>query len=73
MEHSGVGNFTQLIPLTGMELRSFLNYPAPTVKPVQRQKVKKLLTRIPVTVLHRDIRRVIVLLPAEEQDQSHQE
>ena len=55
------------------QVRTLPSYPVPTMKPDQREKAKKLLNKIPATVLHRDVRRVIVLLPAEEQKANHQE
>lgn len=48
-------------------LRSFPSYPVATVKPTK--KMKKHSTKIPATVLHRDVRRIVVLLPVEEQQQ----
>ncbi|KAM9553345.1 uncharacterized protein ACWYII_035103 isoform 1-T2 [Salvelinus alpinus] len=48
-----------------VHVRTFPSYPVPTVKPAQ-EKSKKLSTKIPATVLHRDVRRIIVLLPVEE-------
>ena len=52
-----------------VHVRTFPSYPVPTMKPDQREK-NKLLTKILSTVLHRDVRRVIVLLPAEEQNKT---
>ncbi|KAB5567602.1 hypothetical protein PHYPO_G00234660 [Pangasianodon hypophthalmus] len=54
-----------------VHVRTFPSYPVPTVKPDKKEKSKKL--KIPATVLHRDVRRIIVLLPAEEQEKSHQD
>lgn len=48
-------------------LRSFPSYPVATVKPTK--KGKKHSTKIPATVLHKDVRRIVVLLPVEEQQQ----
>lgn len=48
--------------------RTFPSYPVPTMKPAQKQKAKKLTTKISATVLHRDVRRIIILLPIEEQN-----
>ncbi len=48
-------------------LRSFPSNPVATMKPTQ--KMKKHSTKIPATVLHRDVRRIVVLLPIEEQQQ----
>lgn len=48
-----------------VHVRTFPSYPVSTVKPIQ--KVKKPSTKIPATVLHRDVRRIVVLLPVEEQ------
>lgn len=49
-------------------LRSFPSYPVSTVKPTQ--KVKMHSPKIPATILHRDVRRIVVLLPVEEQQQN---
>lgn len=46
-------------------LQSFPSYPVATLKP--NKKMKKHSTKIPATVLHRDVRRIVVLLPVEEQ------
>ncbi|XP_039503109.1 uncharacterized protein LOC120459751 [Pimephales promelas] len=46
-------------------LRSFPSYPVATVKPAK--KTQEYSTKIPATVLHRDVRRIVVILPAEEQ------
>ncbi|XP_059192192.1 uncharacterized protein LOC131974080 [Centropristis striata] len=51
-----------------VHVRTFPSYPVSTVKPTQ--KVKKPATKIPATVLHRDVRRIVVLLPVEEQQQN---
>ncbi|XP_055768950.1 uncharacterized protein LOC129844827 [Salvelinus fontinalis] len=48
-----------------VHVRTFPSYPVPTVKPAQ-EKSKTLSTKIPATVLHRDVRRIIVILPVEE-------
>ncbi|GAA6087262.1 uncharacterized protein LOC120473342 [Tachysurus ichikawai] len=48
-----------------VHVRSFPSYPVPTVKPA-KEKSKKLSIKIPATILHRDVRRIIVLLPVEE-------
>ncbi|XP_067280641.1 uncharacterized protein [Pseudorasbora parva] len=47
-----------------VHLRSFPSYSVPTVKPTK--KVKEHSIKIPATVLHRDVRRIVVLLPVEE-------
>jgi hypothetical protein len=54
-----------------VHVRTFPSYPVPTRKTDQKEK-NKLLTKIPSTVLYRDVRRVIVLLPAEEQNKNHE-
>jgi len=46
-------------------LRSFPSYPVATVKPAK--KTQEYSTKIPATVLHRDVRRIVVILPVEEQ------
>lgn len=54
--------------LRDVQLSSFPNYPVSTVKPTP--KAKKHSTKIPATILHRDVRRIVVLLPVEEQQQN---
>lgn len=54
-----------------VNVRTFPSYPVSTVRPVTNKvgKTKKdHSTKIPATVLHRDVRRVVVLLPIEEQN-----
>lgn len=46
-------------------LRSFPSYPVATVKLTKKQKKRS--SKIPATILHRDVRRIVVLLPVEEQ------
>lgn len=50
-----------------VHLRSFPSYPVSTVKPTQKAKKH---SKIPATILHRDVRRIVVLLPVEEQQQN---
>lgn len=57
-----------------VHVRTFPSYPVPVKRQVQKEattkgsKVKKKLpVKIPATVLHRDVRRLVVLLTAEEQ------
>lgn len=52
-----------------VNVRTYPSYPVSTGKPVQKDKVKKLSTKIPATILHRDVRRLIVLIPVKEQEQ----
>lgn len=49
-----------------VHVRTFPSYPVSTMKSNQRS-TRKLKIKIPSTVLHRDVRRVIVLIPVEEQ------
>ncbi len=55
------------------------SYPVSTVKPVYHNNKRKVVnatkpsTKIPATVLHRDVRRIVVLLPIEEQNNSGNE
>lgn len=48
-------------------IRTFPSYPISTLKHVCGDKAKKRSTKIPATILHRDVRRLVVLLPVEEQ------
>ncbi|KAK7879276.1 hypothetical protein WMY93_033942 [Mugilogobius chulae] len=52
-----------------VHVRTYPSYPVPIVKSggQANKKVKKLQTKLPSTILHRDVRRIIVLLPIEEQ------
>lgn len=57
-----------------VRVRTFPSYPVPIRKPVQKDSAgkgggleRRLPRRIPSTVLHRDVRRLVVLLPVEEQ------
>ena len=55
-----------------VNVRTFPSYPVPVVRPstggdTSRQGARKLLKRIPVSILCRDVRRLVILLPVEEQ------
>ena len=54
-----------------VNVRTFPSYPVPVMKPstgdTSRQGARKLLKRIPVSILCRDVRRLVILLPVEEQ------
>ena len=55
-----------------VNVRTFPSYPVPSVKPMQHNRMGKVnktteRLKIPATVLHRDVRRVVVLLPIKEQ------
>lgn len=55
-----------------VNVRTFPSYSVPLVKPMQHNRMSKVnktteRLKIPATVLHRDVRRVVVLLPIEEQ------
>ncbi|KAJ7983844.1 hypothetical protein DPEC_G00370650 [Dallia pectoralis] len=49
-------------------VRTFPSYPTPTRRHVHADKSKKHSIKIPATILHRDVRRLIVLVPVEEQN-----
>lgn len=54
-------------------VRTFPSYPVPLVKikgQICKDKKKK-SSQIPSTILHRDVRRLVVLLPKEEQEGGH--
>lgn len=53
-------------------IRSFPSYPVSIVKPNQVGTTSKRTKsfKIPATVLHRDVRRLVVLIPIEEQQRS---
>ena len=53
-----------------VNVRTFPSYPVSTGKPVRGVEKAKMEhpTQIPATVLHRDVRRIVVLLPVEEQN-----
>lgn len=56
-------------------VKTFPSYPVPKTKPNGRggparansERTKRLQTKIPATILHRDVRRLVILLPTEEQ------
>ncbi|XP_038145083.1 uncharacterized protein LOC119786070 [Cyprinodon tularosa] len=54
-----------------VNVRTFPSYPVPMSKGgtlhKQRKNTDKLSSRIPSTIVHRDVRRLVVLLPIEEQ------
>lgn len=57
-----------------VDVRVFTNYPVSSVKPNKakvkgkgKRATKGLPNKIPATILHRDVRRLVVLIPAEEQ------
>ncbi|XP_038143265.1 uncharacterized protein LOC119784992 [Cyprinodon tularosa] len=54
-----------------VNVRTFPSYPVPMSKGgtlhKQRKNTEKLSSRIPYTIVHRDVRRLVVLLPIEEQ------
>ncbi|XP_032410348.1 uncharacterized protein LOC116714123 isoform X3 [Xiphophorus hellerii] len=51
-------------------VRTYPSYPVPLVRAggQTRKMRKKLQMKIPSTILHRDVRRIVVLLPIEEQE-----
>ena len=51
--------------VTDVHVRTFPSHRLSTVK--LTQKVKKSSSKIPATILHMDVRRIVVLLPVEEQ------
>ncbi|XP_033975580.1 uncharacterized protein LOC117473794 isoform X2 [Trematomus bernacchii] len=57
-----------------VNVRTFPSYPVPVTRPTtakaNHQTSKKLKEEIPATVLHRDVRRLVVLLPTEEQNKA---
>lgn len=60
-EHRGI--------VRDVNVRTFPSYPVPIKKreaPVKHQKDSK-SSKIPSTILHRDVRRLVILLPIEEQ------
>ena len=54
-----------------VNVRTFPSYPVPVMKPsagdTSRQGARRRLKRIPVSILCRDVRRLVILLPVEEQ------
>lgn len=54
-----------------VNVRTFPSYPVPITKPLKARAYdpgsKSQKKKIPSTVLHRDVRRLVVLLPVEEQ------
>ncbi|XP_054861306.1 uncharacterized protein LOC129347620 [Amphiprion ocellaris] len=56
-------------------VKTFPSYPVPITKPNDKKgptkeksaRTKRLQTKIPATILHRDVRRLVILLPTEEQ------
>lgn len=54
-----------------VNVRTFPSYPVPITKPLKATKNYSVLKgpkeKIPSTVIHRDVRRLVVLLPTEEQ------
>ncbi|XP_073797048.1 uncharacterized protein [Danio rerio] len=51
-----------------VNVKVFTSYPVSNVKPAKAKvTTKKLTDRIPATILHRDVRRLVVLIPIEEQ------
>ena len=60
-----------------VHVRTFPSYPVPLMKPskgggtkTNREGIKRLSTKIPATILHRDVRRLVILLPIEEQPET---
>lgn len=59
-------------------LKTFPSYPVPITKPKGKkgparangERTKRLQTKIPATILHRDVRRLVILLPTEEQPEA---
>ena len=52
-----------------VNVRTFPSYPVPVTKP-NKEGNKRLLTKIPATILHRNVRRLVILLPIEEQSEA---
>ena len=54
-------------------VKTFPSYPVPTTKangkemPKTGKRIKGLKNKIPATILHRDVRRLVILIPIEEQ------
>lgn len=49
-----------------VKVRTFPSYPVP-VKKANNRGMKGLSDKIPATTLHRDVRRLVILIPVEEQ------
>lgn len=52
-----------------VNVRTFPSYPVPVTKP-NKEGNKRLSTKIPATILHRDVRCLVILLPIEEQSEA---
>ena len=53
-----------------VNVRTFPSYPVPVMRPItteaRPQTLNKPMEKIPGTILHRDVRRLVILLPVEE-------
>jgi len=50
-----------------VNVRTFPSYPVPVMKNKVFGGYKGQPSKIPATILHRDVRRLVILLPVEEQ------
>ncbi|GAA6097419.1 uncharacterized protein LOC124378202 [Tachysurus ichikawai] len=61
-----------------VDVRVFTSYPISSVKPGQvkisgEKTAKQMLSKISATILHRDVRRLVILIPVEEQSGEQRE
>lgn len=49
-----------------VKVRTFPSYPVP-IKKLNSGGMKRLSDKIPATTLHKDVRRLVILIPVEEQ------
>ena len=60
-----------------VNVRTFPSYPVSLTKPIKggtmepnSDGIKRLSSKIPATILHRDVRRLVIVLPIEEQQEA---
>ncbi|XP_046693704.1 uncharacterized protein LOC124378202 [Silurus meridionalis] len=56
-----------------VDVRVFSSYPVSSVKPNHVKISGKKMSKIPATILHRDVRRLVILIPVEEQSGEQRE